>query len=120
MSLYHKIPLKEIGPKKTRQLKSTNLAHSCLFLNQFPFFRVDDPFAVNSLSRADLREVLRVVVAGQDLERHGAARLLHDLRQLVGVRHVLAVDLLDDVAHVQQTWEKEQENYATASWTFRL
>lgn len=44
-----------------------------------------------------------LLVAGQDLQHHAAARLLQHLLEHLGVvAHFLAVDLLDDVAHVQQ------------------
>ena len=49
-----------------------------------------------------LREMMRVQVARQHLQGDGAARLLHDLRQLIRVRDVLAVYLFNNIPDVQQ------------------
>lgn len=52
---------------------------------------------------ADLSWCVWLLVAGQDLQHHTAAGLLQHLLEHFGVvAHLLAVHLLDDVAHVEQ------------------
>lgn len=53
---------------------------------------------------AHLSGRVRLLVAGQYLEHHAAARLLQHLLQHLGVvAHLLAVHLFDDVTHVEQS-----------------
>lgn len=52
---------------------------------------------------ADLSCCVRLLVAGQYLQHHAAARLLQHLLEHFGVvANLLAVHLFDDVAHVEQ------------------